>query len=336
MSIDPYYARPEVALVTGPVEYGALRDEWIDLWERTPEAGVFQRPEWLIPWWRHFGSGKVMRVVLIRCEGRLVGLLPLSILRQPDNSRELQLIGTGNTDRLDAIIDPAYRDTVVQAISHWLESDIGDWDRCLFAQLPADSALLRLRTSDSLVRTISPAEPCPVLQVTDHAAVGVHASPRRYAYYRRRAEREGARFIESSHADFDRLLDGLFALHAARWRERDQPGALADVAVQAFLRHACAELRVAGMLRLIGLAHHDRLVGLYLAFSARGRCSAYIGGFDPEYNRLNPGTVLIGRLVEQTGKEGGVLDFLRGREPYKYDWGAADEELWTCTLTRRT
>lgn len=335
MSPENTIVQPNIALITERAAYDDLRREWMDLWTRAPEAGVFQRPEWLIPWWHHFGAGKAMRVVLLRSNGKLVGLLPLCVLRQPDNSRELQLIGTGNTDRLDAILDPAFRPFAVDTFSAYLQTSLDEWDRSVFSQLPAGSALLQLRPPESVSQRLTPAEPCPVLRLDNGARAGVHAGPRRHRYYKRRAVREGARIVESTAGDLRELLDALFALHAARWRERGEPGALADPAAQAFLRDACTELATAGMLRLIGLELHDRLVGLCLTFSARGRSSAYIGGFDPEYSRMNPGTVLIGRLVEHATENGEVIDFLRGREQFKYDWGAADEVLWTCTFTRR-
>jgi hypothetical protein len=35
--------------------------------------------------------------------------------------------------------------------------------------------------------------------------------------------------------------------------------------------------------------------------------------------------LLVARTIERAADEGAfVLDFLRGREPYKYEWGAVD------------
>lgn len=321
--------------ITERFAFEALRAEWIELWERCPDAGVFQRPEWLIPWWQHFGPGKDLRVLELRVDGRLAGLLPLAALLQANGSRELQLIGTGNTDRLDALVDPAFATLAIDAWSAWVTQHCTSFDRCVLAQLPATSVLLQLRLP-TLNQTRVPAEPCPVVQLSDRQQPEPRrAGPRRYAYYLRRAAREGAHLVEATTADLNEMLDALFALHAARWQERDQSGALSDPIVQAFLIDACTELAGAGMLRLTALVQHHRFIALYLAFHARGRCSGYIGGFDPVYNRLSPGTVLIGQLVEDTMRAGGQFDFLRGREHYKYHWGATDELLWTCIFERR-
>jgi CelD/BcsL family acetyltransferase involved in cellulose biosynthesis len=57
----------------------------------------------------------------------------------------------------------------------------------------------------------------------------------------------------------------------------------------------------------------------------RGRAYAYISGFDPEWARYSLGTLLIAFAIERAIDEGcREFDFLRGREQYKYGWGAVN------------
>jgi CelD/BcsL family acetyltransferase involved in cellulose biosynthesis len=59
---------------------------------------------------------------------------------------------------------------------------------------------------------------------------------------------------------------------------------------------------------------------------AARRLYLYLSGFDPALERLSPGMLLVGRAVEAAIAEGlAVADFLRGRERYKYFWGAEDQ-----------
>jgi CelD/BcsL family acetyltransferase involved in cellulose biosynthesis len=59
----------------------------------------------------------------------------------------------------------------------------------------------------------------------------------------------------------------------------------------------------------------------------------YLGGFDPKFNPVSPGTLLIGHAMEQAAGEGcAVFDFLRGRDRYKYLWGARDSATWCRVL----
>jgi CelD/BcsL family acetyltransferase involved in cellulose biosynthesis len=51
----------------------------------------------------------------------------------------------------------------------------------------------------------------------------------------------------------------------------------------------------------------------------------YLQGLDPAAAHRSPGTVLVGMVLEDAAREGlGAVDFLRGREAYKYAWGAVD------------
>jgi CelD/BcsL family acetyltransferase involved in cellulose biosynthesis len=61
----------------------------------------------------------------------------------------------------------------------------------------------------------------------------------------------------------------------------------------------------------------------------------YIGGFDPRWSALSPGTLLLGHAIEQATAEGAAaFDFLRGAEAYKYRWGAIDEPMFAVRVTR--
>jgi CelD/BcsL family acetyltransferase involved in cellulose biosynthesis len=131
-------------------------------------------------------------------------------------------------------------------------------------------------------------------------------------------------------------LDLLIGLHESRWRARGEPGVLADPAARSFLRAATAELLAAGMLRLHLLYLHDEPAAALLAIAGRRSVAYYIGGFDPAHGRLAPGTLLAGHAIEAAARAGaGEFDFLRGAEPYKYRWGAADRPTFQLLLRHR-
>ncbi|WP_438035696.1 GNAT family N-acetyltransferase [Sorangium sp. So ce204] len=51
---------------------------------------------------------------------------------------------------------------------------------------------------------------------------------------------------------------------------------------------------------------------------------------------VQPGVVMLASAIEHAAREGArTVDFLRGREPYKYDWGAVDRWTFRRRLRRR-
>lgn len=308
----------------------ALRLEWRALWQRVDDATPFQAPEWLIPWWRHLGGGELC-VIALRRAGRLVGLVPSAIFHEGARAaRKFALMGNGVSDYLDALFEPAERSAAAAQTLGFLLGLPRRWDLCEFAQLRPDSALFDAVLPPSCNGGIVLHEPCPVLKFPAAARRLEDIVPPRQAanvrYYRSRAARMGRLHGESATpANLEALLSGLFRLHDARWQEAGRAGVLGTPAVQRFHREVAAAMLDGGMLRLHRLRLDARVIAVYYGFTHRRRAYYYLGGFEPEFRALSPGTLAIAHALEQALAEGvESFDFLRGRERYKYLWGAVD------------
>lgn len=287
---------------------------WSALWAGTPGASPFQAPAWQMAWWRAFRPGRP-RVLALRAGEQLAGVLPLY-----EDAGTLRLFGAGTTDRQDALLPADLLGDAAAALSG-LEGEAID----LF-DVAEGSPLLALGPPGWAGDTV-PHDVCPVLDLTRPLPA---AAERNLRHARARAGRMGGLSTEPATADtLPGLLDALFALHAARWRERDQPGVLSDVQVQAWHREAAPGLLAAGALRLTAFRLGGRLAAVQYGFLRDGRATFYIGGFDPAFAYANPGTLAVGHAIDEARREGAAaFDFLRGREAYKYRWGAVDQPTW--------
>jgi CelD/BcsL family acetyltransferase involved in cellulose biosynthesis len=61
---------------------GDCRLVWQSLLLQTPGASFFQTLDWLEAYWRHFGQGQQLRVLLVHAAGGPVGILPLVVRRE--------------------------------------------------------------------------------------------------------------------------------------------------------------------------------------------------------------------------------------------------------------
>ncbi len=308
----------------GPEALQRLEPEWLDLWERCPEATPFQHPAWLLPWCAHLAHAQPVAISLRR-GGRLVGLALVDVRRER-TGEVLRLIGEGVSDHLDVLLDPSERGGTVEALAAALRSRC---DRADLDQLRPSSPLLRWAGAAPCVCEIAPAL---------HISPALDAVPsgrlRELRYLQRRAARDAAARVETAAApDLDGRLDSLFALHAARWRARGQDGVLAMPEVQRFHRDAAHRLLAAGLLRLYALELEGRTAAVFHGFAAHGRTHYYLSGFDPVFERFSPGTLVVGHAIEEAAREGArEFDFLRGREAYKYRWGARDRPCYALRL----
>src|SRR5438093_7359609 len=306
---------------------GALEEitlQWSALWNRCDAVTPFQSPCWLLPWWKHIG-GEELCVVTLWIDDQLVGIAPFFIWPSP-NARTLLLIGTGISDYLDVLVDPEWKDVAANAIFSWLASEGDRWDVCDFQELRDNSLLLRAAAPDGYFDETSAQSVCPVI---DLATAG-YSMRRKAQRYLRHAKKLGELHIEQANQQsFEEFFDALLRLHDRRWQPRGGTQALTEEKLEDFHREAARSFLGLGLLRLYVLKLNDRIIGALYGYEAKQRVYYYLGGFDPQFAKLSPGVILIGHAIEQAIASGvKEFDFLRGQEPYKYQWGAKDRKTY--------
>lgn len=318
-----------VERVVGVAGLSRIEEDWWALWRADPRATPFHSPAWLLAWAAVFQPERCL-ALLLRDGGRLLALLPLFTLAEAGRTRLLPL-GAGPTDWLDGLLHP---DAPAGAPARLLQAvdGVAGWSALELCQLPADSPFATAPAPWPECR--QEGEPCPVVPALPPALSKGFAQNLRTA--RNRLDRRGGwrvRRITGPElpAAFDRLAD----LHGARWRSRGEAGVLADQAVRAFHHRALPGLEAGGMLRMTQLEQADRPLAIVYGLAAKGRFHCYITGFDPDAAFLSPGMVVIGEAMRDAAGEGcTTFDFLRGREAYKYAWGAVDRPSVTRRFTR--
>ena len=61
----------------------SLRDDWNRLYAQTPGASFLQSFDWLETYWRFFGEGQSLRVLVVRDEKQVAGIVPLTLIAEP-------------------------------------------------------------------------------------------------------------------------------------------------------------------------------------------------------------------------------------------------------------
>jgi CelD/BcsL family acetyltransferase involved in cellulose biosynthesis len=328
----------EIDEVTTCAGLEALAPAWHDLWCRAPDATPFHSPLWLILWWREVGGGD-LRVLVARQDERMVGLLPLYLQNDSEGGKLLPL-GIAISDYLDGLFEEGCGAIAAEAmLRHLAERD--DWSCCELHPLRAGSPLLAARVPANCAAETLAFEPCLAVEIPTGARELKDFLPSKIrdnlGYFRRRAERLGQVSFETAvtAGALSEFAEALFRLHDARWQQLGQPGVLADPAIRRFHRAAAPLLQSAGLLRLHALRLDARIVAVMYALAARRRIYCYLCGFDPAFAALSPGTLILGHSIWQAAREGArEVDFLRGRERFKYFWGVAERPCYGRMLTR--
>ena len=152
----------------------------------------------------------------------------------------------------------------------------------------------------------------------------------------RRAETAGEVSLEASAtplADLEAFID----LHQARWGDDGLfPPTEGGAQSRVFFRRLFELFEADGPLRLSFLTVGARRVAAGVTFETADRLFYYNAGVDPTARDLSPGVVMVERYLRRAIDAGmRSMDFLRGDEPYKYEWGAVDEPIQRLLVRRR-
>jgi CelD/BcsL family acetyltransferase involved in cellulose biosynthesis len=275
--------------------------------------------------------------VAVYDDAQLVALAPL-FCEDGALGRRLLPIGISLSDYLDVLIDPACPEAAVALLDAMMHAT--EWDACCLEELAPGAAALALSSPVQLHDKVERQSACPVLTLpTSVEKISETVPMRKLRKLRMARNRAGRRLgfaiedIPSSKTGF--FLDELFRLHGARWKQQGEAGVLDEEHVRYFHRVAAPALAAAGIARMTLMSIEERVVGAHYGFVHRSTAFAYLGGFDPAFAFESPGTVLMGHAIEAAIAEGcGEFHFLRGQEPYKYEWGAVDRWSLRRILTR--
>jgi CelD/BcsL family acetyltransferase involved in cellulose biosynthesis len=153
----------------------------------------------------------------------------------------------------------------------------------------------------------------------------------------RRAEAVGEVVLAGS-ADPLADLPAFIDLHQRRWGAAglfpDNPGGDAS---RRFIRRLFEAFGPDGPVRLSFLTVDGRRIAAGIHLDDGVSFSYYNAGVDPDARDLSPGVVMVGRYLAMAIAAGRRrLDFLRGDESYKYEWGALDEPIERILVGRGT
>jgi hypothetical protein len=307
---------------------------------------MFLGPEWLVPWWKHFGEGRELQMICVRESGKLIGLWPLfseEVRVGGVPVRRLAYLGDGDTgcDDLDMLAEPGReRDVYDHALAllqdlPWDVCDLDGMWRESFTALQLAQSFAPTRPTGGVVRDGRLRFVCPHIPLTGTWEGYLEGLSRRENLRRREKwlfRQPGVSIACAKTPEEAVGATGHFLeLHRARWALEGGSDGLCDDRHESFHREASQRLAQTGQLRMYTLYAARRPVASVYGVVQGDKFNYYQSGYDPFWSSKSPGLVLLARTVEDAFAEGlRDFDFLRGNEGYKADWARA--ERWTIQI----
>ncbi len=322
------------------LRFASMRNEWGALAARS-KAGPFLSWSWLYPWWQRLGFQRALRIfVAWDEEQKAVGILPLSQETTHEMGvpvRKWRFLGDTHvgSDYLDLLAEPEYENVLIESFAKHLAAKKNSIDVLELHGLPQGSAfsqaILKALGKEALVSRCSKQYTCPLVKIGDSweqylKSVGrTDNLRRRHKWFLSQPGFAIERWEDSF--SIAKSVSEFFELHRLRWEKEGGSQGIHGPHVQSFHRDATFFMAQDGHVRMYILRLGNQPLSAVYVILWKNRVYFYQSGYDPQWTRRSAGLVLLGQtLADAFGEKRIEFDFLRGQEPYKFEWANDQRE----------
>jgi CelD/BcsL family acetyltransferase involved in cellulose biosynthesis len=354
-TVDPHLApaapRPlRISLFDSFLDLEALAHEWDDLASRS-NSDLFSTYDWCRIWWKHFGSGRCLRVYAIFDEDQLVAVFPLfweQMRWGPVAIRVIRLVGTDHgVTTAGCVVDRRYLGAAAASLADELDGD-ARWDIVHFGELPGYSAhyadlALALRRLGWNVEHRADVYPHMVYELSgsfDEFLQTLSASERSNIRRRERRvqEQHTTSVTVAVEEDAPRLFENFVAQHQSQWTSSGRLGHFGDWPESLDFHHEMVTCQASlGRLLLMALRLDEDVIGYHYNYLFNGRAHLLLSSRtdDPKWDTISPGRLLNCSLIRTAIDAGAsLIDALGGYYEHKRRLGAKVLNLQTIALKR--
>jgi CelD/BcsL family acetyltransferase involved in cellulose biosynthesis len=247
------------------------------------------------------------------------------------------------SDFLDLLVRPENLETFIEALFNHLDNPeapdwkVLDWYNLLDSS-PTLLAIEKLAAQKGWEFTQEQLKPAPYIKLPDNWETYLAGIQKKQRHEIRRKMRRAAGhflpvrwYIVEDEFTLDAEISAFLDLMAY---DQEKEAFLTE-AMKTQMRAAIQAAYRAGWLQLAFLEVGEEKAAAYLNFDYDNQIWVYNSGINYEFNKLSPGWVLLGHLIQwaiENGRES--LDFMRGDEAYKYRFGGVNRYVIRAKVER--
>ena len=317
-----------------------IAGEWRALCAATDSA-PFHHPEWVVAYLRAFAPSAVVRLLTVRADGGLCGVLPMteesSFYGLP--ARVLRGASNVHSIRFDLVVGAGQAETAIGATWSRLKA-MNDWDVLEFKDVPVGGAaeqLLARAVADGYLIGQWKTDSTPQVSLCGASdALQVIPSGR----FRRDLRRNIRHAHEKWHVELCRAdsaspeqLRQFYELEMSGWKGRQKTAIALHPATQLFYDEIAKSTSSLGYFSLY-LLHFDGVpVAGHFGLTYRGRYYAPKVAYDEQYAGVAPGHMLVEAVLRDCIARGVTLyDTLGSSAPWKLKWTSTTRDHAHCYI----
>ena len=315
-----------------------ISDVWNEVLHSSDQDCPFLTHEWISSWWECFSEDNSLEVLLFRDEKENhAGMAPLMV---EDNV--LRFIASEEvSDYCDFAIMKGDKEEFFESLFEYFKTIPRNIKKIELMNVQSSSSTLDylplLASTHGFSCAQEEVEVAPLLELPSSYEdyLGSLSKKRRHELRRKLKRMEsldGIRMEKITDSENLRTyLDRFIALHkqgsSSKAKFWEKPG------ITAFFHEMAYRFSLQKWIELNVLFVEDRILATLINFSYSDRIYFYNVAFDRDFAWYSPGIFLFDHCIQEaisTGKK--IADFLRGREEYKYYFGAKDSKIFRLVL----
>ena len=333
-----------IEIIQSTPDFLSLKEDWNNLLSSSASHVPFLRHEYLASWWSTLGGGEwnqgALTILIDRdADGSLAAVAPIFI-----SKGQVMFLGSFEiSDYLDFIAPPEKLSSFIPALFTYLQAgNFPAWKELVLYNLREDSPSLEFLKEGAnhagfkIIQEMI--QPAPYLQLPNTWQGYLDGLKDRYRreINKKLTKAEGyflpiSWYIVQEESSLKAELDDFLKLMANHPQKKEF---LTDTMIDQIRLSAIAGFRE-GWLQLAFLQVGDLKAAGYLNFDFNNRIWIYNSGIDPLFENLSPGWVLLGKIIQWAIDHGRVgLDFMRGDETYKYQFGGVEKKVLRVKITK--
>jgi len=304
--------------------FAILKQEWEELYDKSPLVTPFQSWAWLYSWWEIYGERYEPRLVTVRDDkDLLVGLVPLTLERRPGFGR-LLLIGTGITDHLDMLARRARKTKAAEAGREALQQ-MDSWHVADLQEVRPKAVAWDIFRGWAWPRVHIRQSSCPVLDAKSWEELLVPLSRNGREKARkalRRAKADGIRCEVAGQRSVEQAARSCLALYRESWRRRGITSKHLNRRFGSHMLAAAKRMSASGCGGVYEFRRGKELVASDFVLLGQEYVAGYLQGASEYALRRYQINSLFTRNWADTALERGVptVNLMRGVAQHKLRW----------------
>jgi CelD/BcsL family acetyltransferase involved in cellulose biosynthesis len=312
----------------------SIQKEWNALLEKCPNDTIFLRHEWFKCWWDTYGQRKQLCILLVREDGKLLGIGPFMALRAYFRGLPVKIISfieNDETPRSNVICIDKHEEIIEEMITYLTEKK-RSWDLICLNKIPANNGSYEVISSvcamNKLPFIAKTSWRSPFLKIEgDWDSFYKNTSQKfkkRHRSINNRIKRLGDISITNvtKPQDVESTIAEVFSIGETCWKHKIRKAISSTRENRQFFSKLASIASTQGWLSLWILKMNKKPVAFEYHLQYKGSVHGLRSEFDEKYAEFSPGAVLDGYIVQNI--------FQRGFREYDMG-GSADEykKHWT-------